>query len=157
MPAGFSAKIPSVQKPRWLTDEYATSFFQSFCINDASAPYTMPMMERIAIVLMMVGFLADSGSSGSEKRRKPYVPIFSSTLARITEPAVGASVCASGSHVWNGNIGTFTAKPTKNAQNTHHAAPAGKLTFIRSAMSNEYAWYWLKYWKYSIRMPSSIR
>ena len=32
-PAGFSAKMPSVQKPRWLTDEYATSFFMSFCIR----------------------------------------------------------------------------------------------------------------------------
>ena len=75
----------------------------------------------------MVGFLAESGSSGSEKRRKPYVPIFSRTLARITEPAVGASVCASGSQVWNGNIGTFTAKPTKNAQKTHHCMPSRKL------------------------------
>src|SRR5947207_1462373 len=97
------------------------------------------MIERIAMILMIVGFLADSGSSGREKRRKPYVPIFSSTLASITEPAVGASVCASGSQVWNGNMGTFTAKPTKNAQNTHHWTPAGRLTFIRSAMSNEYA------------------
>ena len=31
--------------------------------------------------------------------------------ARITEPTVGASVCASGSHVWNGNIGTLMPKP----------------------------------------------
>src|SRR5689334_21346173 len=98
----------------------------------------MPMIERIAITLTTVGFFEVSGNSGSEKRRKPYVPIFSSTLARITDPAVGASVCASGSQVWNGNIGTFTAKPTKNAQNTHHAMVAGMLAFIRSAMSNEY-------------------
>jgi hypothetical protein len=38
MPAWFSAKMPSVQKPRWLTDEYATSFFMSFCISETSAP-----------------------------------------------------------------------------------------------------------------------
>src|SRR5437899_2207480 len=99
----------------------------------------MPMIERTAITVTTVGSFDVSGNSGSEKRRKPYVPIFSSTLARITEPAVGASVCASGSQVWNGNIGTFTAKPTKNAQNTHHAIRAGKLAFMRSAMSNEYA------------------
>src|SRR6185295_12501494 len=99
----------------------------------------MPMIERTAITFTTVGFFDVSGNSGKEKRRKPYVPIFKSTLARITEPAVGASVCASGSQVWNGNIGTFTAKPRKNAQNTHHAAPAGRLTFIRSAMSKEYA------------------
>src|SRR5256886_13957431 len=57
------------------------------------------------------------GSKGSEKRMKPYVPIFNKTPARITEPAVGASVCASGSQVWNGNIGTLIAKAKKNAQN----------------------------------------
>src|SRR5579862_6684856 len=97
----------------------------------------MPMMERIAITLTIVGFLAASGSSGKEKRRNPYVPIFSRTLARITEPAVGASVCASGSQVWNGNMGTFTAKPTKNAQKTHHCMVGERLVRIRSARSNE--------------------
>ena len=127
MPAGLSAKIPSVQNPRWLTEEYATSFFQSFCIRQARAPYTIPMIDRIPMVLTITGFLAESGSSGSEKRRKPYVPIFSSTLASTTDPAVGASVCASGSQVWNGNIGTLTAKPTKKAQNTHHCMAGGNL------------------------------
>src|SRR5690242_21256372 len=97
----------------------------------------MPISDRMPMALMMVGFLAESGSSGREKRRKPYVPIFRRTLARTTEPAVGASVCASGSQVWNGNIGTFTAKPTKNAQKIHHAMAAGGLAFIRSKMSNE--------------------
>src|SRR5881409_3235196 len=61
-----------------------------------------------------------SGKSGRQKRRKPYVPIFSSTPARVTEPAVGASTCASGSHVWNGNMGTLIANPTKNARNTQY-------------------------------------
>jgi hypothetical protein len=42
-------------------------------------------------------------------RKKPYVPIFRRTPARITEPAVGASTCASGSQVWNGNRGTLIA------------------------------------------------
>src|SRR5215467_5502235 len=101
------------------------------------------MMERIAMILTTVGFLAVSGSSGSENRRKPYVPIFSRTLARITEPAVGASVCASGSQVWKGNIGTFTAKPTKKAQNTHHWTLLASVVFIKSAMPNEYVWNWL--------------
>jgi hypothetical protein len=36
--------------------------------------------------------------------------------ARITEPAVGASTCASGSQVWNGTIGTLMAKPMKKAR-----------------------------------------
>ena len=33
----------------------------------------------------------------------------------MTEPAVGASTCASGSQVWNGNIGTLIANARKNA------------------------------------------
>ena len=36
--------------------------------------------------------------------------------ASITEPAVGASVWASGSQVWNGNIGTLIAKARKKAR-----------------------------------------
>src|ERR1700734_1796147 len=105
------------------------------------------MMERTAITVTTVGFFDVSGSSGSEKRRNPYVPIFNRTLARITEPAVGASVCASGSHVWNGNMGTFTAKPTKNAQKTHHCSPGARLVFISSKMSKEGAWNCWKCWK----------
>ena len=46
---------------------------------------------------------------------KPYVPIFSRTPARTTEPAVGASTCASGSHVCSGTIGTLMANDSPNA------------------------------------------
>ena len=49
---------------------------------------------------------------------KPYAPIFSMIPASSTEPIVGASVWASGSHVWNGHIGTLTAKPRPTAANT---------------------------------------
>ena len=65
-----------------------------------------------------------SGNSGSEKRRNPYVPIFSSTPARITDPAVGASVWASGNQVCSGNRGTLTAKAAKNARNSSLAVPS---------------------------------
>src|SRR3990172_11014479 len=40
------------------------------------------------------------------------------TPASRTEPIVGASVCASGSQVWKGHIGTFTANPNPTAPNT---------------------------------------
>src|SRR5205823_13099268 len=39
--------------------------------------------------------------------------------ARITEPTVGASVWASGSQVWNGNIGTLMAKPMNRPPKIH--------------------------------------
>ncbi len=41
--------------------------------------------------------------------------------ASSTEPTVGAAVWASGSHVWKGHIGTFTAKPRNSAPNTSQA------------------------------------
>ena len=45
----------------------------------------------------------------------------------MTEPPVGAWVCASGSHVCNGNIGTFTANAIANAKNNHRPVEAAKL------------------------------
>ena len=58
------------------------------------------------------------GRIGSEIRMKAYVPIFSMMLASKTEPTVGALPCASGSHVWNGHIGTLIAKPRNSPRNT---------------------------------------
>ncbi len=56
-----------------------------------------------------------SGNSGKPSFMKPYVPILRSTPARITEPAVGASTCASGSHVCSGTIGTLIANESPKA------------------------------------------
>ena len=53
------------------------------------------------------------------------MPIFSSTPARITEPAVGASTCASGSHVWNGNSGTLIANASANARKNQNCSCGG--------------------------------
>ncbi len=41
------------------------------------------------------------------------MPIFRRTPARMTEIGVGASTCASGNQVWNGNIGILMANPMK--------------------------------------------
>src|ERR687896_1849092 len=79
----------------------------------------MPMIESTTII--GTKYRDASGRIGRLKRINPYVPIFRSTAARMTEPAVGASVCASGSHVWNGNIGTFTAKPMNMPAKIHTA------------------------------------
>src|SRR5262245_8342211 len=43
------------------------------------------------------------------------------TPARITEPAVGAWVWASGNHVCTGKSGTFTAKAMANDAKSHRA------------------------------------
>ena len=56
------------------------------------------------------------------------MPIFSRTPARITEPAVGASTWASGSHVWNGNSGTLMANASAKARNIKSCAMPGGST-----------------------------
>src|SRR5437762_5128180 len=96
----------------------------------------MPMIDRTAII--GTNECDAWGRIGRLKRRNPYVPIFRRTAARMTEPAVGASVCASGSHVWNGNIGTLIANPRKNARKTHHCRLNGNESFWNCVMSNVY-------------------
>ena len=44
----------------------------------------------------------------------------------MTEPAVGASTWASGSQVWNGNIGTLIAKARKKATNATSWSAVGE-------------------------------
>src|SRR5438477_9893635 len=76
-----------------------------------------------------------TGNIGNEKRKKPYPPIFKRMAARMTEPAVGASTCASGSQVWTGHIGIFTAKEAKKANQAQVCSATGKPCFSNVGMS----------------------
>ena len=67
---------------------------------------------------------------------KPYVPILRSTPARITEPAVGASTWASGSHVCSGTIGTLIANDRPNADSSTICADSGNRAWYRSVNAN---------------------
>src|SRR6266436_5262701 len=95
----------------------------------------IPTSEIEIIQFCTLGCDTTAGKKGSEKRTNPYVPIFSSTPARMTDPAVGASTCASGSQVWTGHIGTFTAKDASSAKNSHDCISTGKCVSIRTPMS----------------------
>ena len=53
----------------------------------------------------------------------------------MTEPAVGASTCASGSQVCTGHIGTFTAKEAKKARNSQVCIATGNWVFISTVIS----------------------
>src|SRR5436853_6002087 len=75
------------------------------------------------------------GNIGSENRRKPYPPIFKRMAARITEPAVGASTCASGSQVCTGHIGIFTANEAKKASHAQVCSVGGTAACISAGMS----------------------
>src|SRR5215469_13049392 len=72
-----------------------------------------------------------AGNIGSEKRRKPYPPIFNRIPARITEPAVGASTWASGSQVCTGHIGSLTANEAKNASHSQVWVAGAKRCVIK--------------------------
>lgn len=54
--------------------------------------------------------------------KKPKTPSFNSIPAKITEPTVGASTCASGNQIWKGNIGTLDAKDKKNASQSQYCS-----------------------------------
>ena len=70
------------------------------------------------------------------KRTKPYAPIFSVIAARITEPPVGASTCASGSHVCTGHIGTLTANDRKKAMNSRICTLSASGSWYQSSIEN---------------------
>src|SRR2546428_12293540 len=115
------------------------------------------MMESTIIQLRTFVWVSTSGKNGKEKRMKPYVPIFSRTPARITEPAVGASTCASGSQVWNGNIGTLMANARKKAPNSQKAAgPSPPRGAGRYAYENEEMPVWWPTSETSTKMATRI-
>src|SRR5579864_6871730 len=92
-----------------------------------------------------------SGNIGSEKRMKPYPPILRRMPARMTEPAVGASTCASGSQVCTGHIGIFTAKEAKKASQAQVCRLRGTAVCIRVGMSV------VPPFQYSAMIASSIK
>ena len=77
--------------------------------------------------------------------------------ASRTDPIVGASVWASGSHVWNGHMGTFTANPSATAPNTISwnvwlkppATPKSRSAIMSKVCGSGP-------WKYIARKPSSM-
>ena len=70
---------------------------------------------------------AAAGNKYKPNRRNPYVPIFSNTPAKMTEPPVGACVCASGNQVCSGKIGTFTANAMAKDTNSQRPVLVAKL------------------------------
>src|SRR5580658_1934789 len=97
------------------------------------------MAMTLRVKISGVNWTLAAGNIGSEKRRKPYPPIFKRMPARITEPAVGASTWASGSQVCTGHIGIFTAKEAKKASQSQVCAPGANLKCISSGIEEVWA------------------
>jgi len=65
------------------------------------------------------------------------VPILSRIAARITDPGVGASTCASGNQVWRGKIGTLIAKARAKAPKSQSSSVRPRGTSRRSTYAND--------------------
>ncbi len=75
----------------------------------------------------------------------------------MTEPAVGACTCASGSQVWTGHIGILTAKLAKKASHNQYCACTGKSVCISTGMLVEPAKFVIHSMAISISTePSSV-
>ena len=59
--------------------------------------YTIPITQRL--IAKGKKNLVASVKTGKTKRKKPYPPNFNNKPAKITEPIVGASTCASGNQI----------------------------------------------------------
>ncbi len=113
------------------------------------------MMREPMTILSLLGSIiirAASGKSGMEKRKKPYAPILMRMPARMTEPAVGASVWASGSQVCTGHMGTLTAKAAKKAQKSTSCNRMGYWFSAKARISKVFPPA-----RYRTMMPTSIR
>jgi len=115
----------------------------------------MAITARMAMAGAQI--FAACGRIGRATRMNPYAPIFSRIPASRTEPTVGASVCASGSHVWNGHIGTLMANPKKSPAkiSTWRSLVIGDVAaWCCNAMMSNVCGMDLKY---SARKPSSMK
>src|SRR6267142_5171864 len=114
---------------------------------------------RLRTMIAGANVWAAPGKSGIANRIIPYAPSFRRIAARITEPAVGAWTWASGSQVWNGNIGTLIAKARKKARNAKSWRFGSKLALWRSSKSKAPAQLPVLDWKANAvaRIATSIR
>ncbi len=106
----------------------------SVCPMATIAPYTMPI--TLSAITSGVKNLAASGNSSRQKRSMPYVPTLSSTPTSSTAAPAGAWAAASGSQVWNGQSGAFTANAMKKPRNSHFCVFGSLMTPISSGCRN---------------------
>ena len=77
--------------------------------------------------------------------------------ARTTDPPVGASTCASGSQVWTGHIGTFTANAIRKARKIMTCSLSVSGSLCQAVISNVPLLRYRKMMAISVRSePSSV-
>ena len=103
-------------KPAW-DEQQQLKLTQANLTSEEKLKAEEAAVLRTKLNSMAMSTISYFDLSRSDNKKKELETKTVETLASITEPAVGASTCASGSHVCNGNRGTFTAKATKKARN----------------------------------------
>ena len=69
-----------------------------------------------------------------QRERESHQPVgahLQQDAGQNTEPAVGASTCASGSQVWNGNSGTLMANASANARKKQSCSWRGTSSVVQ--------------------------
>jgi len=133
---------PSVMKPIWASEEYATNRFRSGVVQAASSRTDADHREGQDDRRMLT---SASGNSPTAKRSSPYVPSLASSADISIEPAVGASAYVSGDHVCRGQIGAFTAKAMAKAMKAtprcRGTSPSPRARYRRrSARAGSWCW-----------------
>jgi len=120
-----------------------------------SAPYKMPIIETTSH--NRHNLVACRRIHRQQRQRKANDPLrahLQQNSGQDDGAAVGASVCASGSHVWNGNIGTFDRERKEECpeQETCQCVSNCDADASSVGMSNVLA----PALKYSARIPNSM-
>ena len=92
-------------------DAYAITLLISDCIAADIDVYITERMHKV--YTKELKYMVALKKKGIKIRIKPYAPILSKMAAKITEPSVGDSTCASGNHKCIGNIGILILKDIK--------------------------------------------
>lgn len=100
-------------------EAYAIILFISTCIEaDIEVKITETIHKRHTKILKKIVAFKKKGIN---ILIKPYAPIFSKIAAKITEPSVGDSTCASGNHKCKGSIGIFTLNAIKKDSHSKYS------------------------------------
>ncbi len=96
-PSEVPENIAIVTNPIWATDEYATNFLASVCLQVDRLAYITAIDPNK--IIMGEKYWEAAGKSVHENLKKPYPPNLSSTPANRTDPATGASTWACGNQI----------------------------------------------------------
>ncbi len=129
-PCVLIVKMPSVIRPKWLSEVRPIRRNTSSWPMASRAPYTTEISA--SVMTNGVAHCDASGKIPRQNRSMPNVPILSRMQTSSTPvPGVAFSV-VSASQVWTGNSGALIANAMKNPKNSQRPASVSMSSFSRS-------------------------